>query len=88
MLEGDLTIASAPELKERLLEAVKSGKAIAVSLAGVRSLDITSIQLLWAACRQCQAEGGSLTLTAPVPAQIAAKMEAAGIPWASLVEGE
>ncbi len=58
-LEGAIDIASAAELKERLVQALKAGHEegtdVRVSIAGVEYLDVTAYQLLWAAEREARA---------------------------------
>ncbi len=56
-LEGAIDISSAAELKAALLDAVKSGKRIDVSLAQAGDLDVTAVQLLWAAKREAEQNG-------------------------------
>jgi len=56
-LEGAIDIACAEELKTLLLTAVESGSEVCVSLGGATRLDVTSVQLLWAAERQARATG-------------------------------
>jgi anti-anti-sigma factor len=48
-LEGAVDIASAAELKKLLLQALSSGERVHVALEGVTDLDVTVVQLLWAA---------------------------------------
>ncbi len=87
-LDGELNISSATGLKEKLARALESGEGIRVSLAGVSGLDITAMQLLWAARRQAELAGIPFTFAHPVPDQLAAGLRDAGIPLASLLEGE
>ena len=51
-LEGAIDIGSAAELKATLLNAVRAGKRIGVSLAQAGDLDVTAAQLLWAEAEQ------------------------------------
>jgi anti-anti-sigma regulatory factor len=53
-LEGAIDIGSAAELKATLLNAVRAGKRIGVSLAQAGDLDVTAAQLLWAAKREAE----------------------------------
>ena len=87
VLEGDITIASAAELKEKLSTALGFAREISVSLAGALSLDITAIQLFWAAARQSRPAGHPFRFEPPVPPQILASLEQAGISVPSLLEG-
>ena len=56
-LEGAIDIGCAAELKELLMEKLKSGAAVYVSLESATGLDITAVQLLWAAAREAQRVG-------------------------------
>lgn len=86
-LEGELNISSAPELKEKLVQALQSGAEVCVSLAGVSALDITAVQLLWAAVRQAATAGIPFTIAGPALESIVARMKEAGIACAPFLEG-
>lgn len=58
---GELSMASAAELKERLMQALASGRDLDIDGSGVEELDITSMQLLWAAARDFSRGGLGLT---------------------------
>jgi anti-anti-sigma regulatory factor len=51
-LHGDFSVTSAAELKEALLQGIASGKAVKVDLEHVGQIDLTVLQLLWAARRE------------------------------------
>lgn len=87
-LDGELNISSAAELKEKLLQALESGTGISVSLAGVSAVDITAVQLLWAARRQAQMAGIAFTFAPPIPDHVVALLRDAGLSRPSLLEGE
>lgn len=53
-LGGAIDVGCAAELKELLMEKLKSGAAVYVSLESATGLDITAVQLLWAAAREAQ----------------------------------
>ena len=77
-LEGEVTIASAAELKKLLLQALASGSELRVELEGATELDITSLQLLWAAGREARRSGRGFTLAGKVPEEISAMANDAG----------
>lgn len=87
-LEGEISIASAAPLKQELQTALASEKDIAVSLALASALDITAVQLLWAAAHEARLAGRRFTFDEPVPPSIATSLAGAGIPFASLLERE
>jgi anti-anti-sigma regulatory factor len=77
-LEGEVDIADARQLKEILLEAVGEGGAGRISLEMTTGLDVTAVQLLWAAEREARASGMVLALAGPVPPALRATVDAAG----------
>lgn len=77
-LEGEVDIADARRLQEILLEAVGEGEAARISLEMATGLDVTSIQLLWAAEREARASGRVLALEGRVPQALRATLDAAG----------
>jgi len=77
-LEGAIDIALAAELKKTLLDALKTGKAVLVALDANAGLDVTAIQLLWAAEREAKASGVRFTLDGEVPAGVSAALRDAG----------
>ena len=77
-LEGEVDIADARRLREILLEALGEGAGARISLETATGLDVTAIQLLWAAEREARASGIVLALEGPVPPPLRAAVEAAG----------
>lgn len=78
-LEGEVTIVCAAELKRVLLDALASGNKLRLDLKGATDLDITALQLLWAAEREARASGRSLTLAGAVPEEILVTVAEAGL---------
>jgi anti-anti-sigma factor len=77
-LEGDIDIASAAQLKEVLLEALALRGEAQISLETATGIDITAVQLLWAAEREAKASGVVLALKGPVPETLRATLHEAG----------
>jgi len=50
-LEGEFNVTSAAELKRLLLEGLASGKELHLDLDRASEIDVTALQLLWAAGR-------------------------------------
>ena len=65
--EGAVGIACAAELKGLLLEALASGKEVRVSFAGATCLDVTAVQLFWAAARHAKGAGIAFGTLGAVP---------------------
>lgn len=56
-LEGQVNIASAAELKTLLLDWLAAGKDLELDLDTAEDIDITVLQLLWAAGREASRVG-------------------------------
>jgi anti-anti-sigma factor len=64
MLEGELTVANAAELKNLLLEALAAkGDHIEVNLEGVTGLDLSFMQMMCSAARTARNRNKELSLT-------------------------
>jgi anti-sigma B factor antagonist len=59
-VEGELTITSAAELKEALLAALAAGTNLHLDLERAETIDVTVMQLLWAAGREADRTGIAL----------------------------
>jgi ABC-type transporter Mla MlaB component len=77
-LEGEVGIASAAELKELLLQALVSGKQVQVSLQSVTDLDVTAVELLWAARRQAKTSSVAFAFDGPIPSMVLSGLLQAG----------
>jgi anti-anti-sigma regulatory factor len=78
-LEGAVDISSAAELKALLLRALDSGKKVRVSLDKATVLDVTAVELLWAAEREGNKDGARFSYTGPAPAELSAELGEAGL---------
>ena len=58
---------AAAELKTALLDGLRSGQEVCVSIGGVTDLDVTAFQLLWAAEREAERLGARFRLEGPLP---------------------
>lgn len=56
-LRGSVDISQAADLKTLLCDAIASSPSVTIEAGEVSEMDITSIQLLWAAQRRARAEG-------------------------------
>jgi ABC-type transporter Mla MlaB component len=77
-LEGDIEVTGSAELKGMLMEAISSRKGVQVDLARVTDLDVTAVQLLWAAAREAEKAGMSFAIL-QVPESIACAGRQMGI---------
>jgi len=78
-LEGAVDIASAVEMKGILLNVLASKKEIRLALDDATEMDITAVQLLYAAERDAAKTGISFTLEGTVPDEISVAMTDAGL---------
>jgi anti-anti-sigma regulatory factor len=77
-LEGVIDIALAADLKATFLEALKSAKPVRVALNADVDLDVTAIQLLWAAEHEAKASNVSFVLDGCVPDAVSATLKETG----------
>jgi anti-anti-sigma regulatory factor len=87
-LEGDVNIFVAARLKQELAKALELTNDIRISLAGASFLDITAIQLLWAAARHARMQGRTFTFEPSPSPDTLANLHLAGISCATLLEGK
>jgi anti-sigma B factor antagonist len=79
-LEGEIDIRGAAELKQALLEALTAteGAALRIDLAQTTVMDITALQLLWAAARDAEQKEIAFSVAEPAPEGIVAIIRGAG----------
>ena len=77
-LQGAIDISLAAELKTTLLEALTSPGPLRVALSADADLDVTAIQLLWAAEREAKASHASFTLDGCVPDAVSTNLKMTG----------
>jgi anti-anti-sigma factor len=78
-LNGDVGICAARELKAALVEALAFSGVLKIDLAGVTAMDITTLQLLWAAQHAAAKAGTQVILARPMPEAVKQAMELAGM---------
>ncbi len=69
-LEGEINIGCAAELKDLLLQGLASGKELRVNVGRASELDVTALQLLWAAEREARKSAIKFVLAGAVPDEI------------------
>lgn len=77
-LEGAVDIHAAAQLKATLVEAIERGGTLHLSLESVTCLDVTALQLLWAAEQAARSAGIAVELEGPLPDSLAQQLKAAG----------
>jgi len=78
-LEGVIDISSAGELKGQLLKALEAGQPVSVSLGSATELDVTAVQLLWAAERKARGAGVSYSIAEAPPEPVLAALSEVGL---------
>jgi anti-anti-sigma factor len=86
-LEGAIDIASAAELKEALLKALEGGGEVRVSLDKLTGLDVTAVELLWAAGREAKKAGAAFSLVGQAPGEVLAALADAGLDLMQVFQG-
>ena len=77
-LRDDVSISAAAELKQLLLRALARGKEIHVDLACLSEIDVTALQILWAAEREAKGAGIGFSFVGQWPEDVAAALAVAG----------
>jgi len=77
-LQGDVNICSAAEFKQILLRALARGKDVRVDLSSVTELDLSALQLLWAAEREAKGAGVEFSFAGQCQQDVAFALAAAG----------
>ena len=77
-LEGEVDIAGAAEVKKLLLQALASEKEVRVELERTTGVDVTALQLLYAAEREAERSGVTVTVVGHVPEAISVAVRDAG----------
>lgn len=77
-LEGPMDISAAAQLKVALTDAIRCGGTLHLSLEHVTNLDVTAMQLLWAAERAARLAGVQIEVDQPLPQDLVAKLASAG----------
>jgi len=72
-LENTVSFTSADELKKLLLEGLASGKTLQLDLERAEEIDVTVMQLLWAAEREAARAGRGLVSRVAEAAAAAAR---------------
>jgi len=78
-LEGEVDISQADELRRVLLAALGEKREVRISLETATGIDITTVQLLWAAEREARGMGSVLALQGTVPEALSITVREAGL---------
>jgi len=78
-LEGRADIAEAAQLKNALLEAAAAQAGLRVEVSRATAVDVTAVQLLWAAQRQARQTGKPFEIAGPWNAEAEAQLKEMGL---------
>jgi anti-anti-sigma factor len=78
VLDGAIGIAQAAELKQLLVQSLESGLSVRIALEGVTDLDVTAVELLWAAEREARKSGVKFALQGQAPEAVLTALSEAG----------
>jgi hypothetical protein len=78
-LEGAIGIASSAELKRLLLQALELSADVRISVEDAIDLDVTAMQLLWAAKRMAGASGVAFAFQGKARERVSAVLAQAGL---------
>jgi anti-anti-sigma factor len=78
VLDGELTIQRASELKEAFMAHQLSGKTLHVDLSNVSAIDVSGLQLICSLHKTAQSCNGSVRIASPVPEPIRQTLKRTG----------
>lgn len=78
-LRGGIDIGCAQELKALLVQVLRDSSEVRVLLAELTDLDVTSVQLLWAARRAAKASSVEFEFEGQTPEPVSAALIEAGL---------
>jgi anti-anti-sigma regulatory factor len=78
-LQGAIDIFCAQELRELLVQGLKTASEVRVLLAGATDMDVTAVQLLWAARREAKASSVKFAFEGAAPEPVSAALAEAGL---------
>jgi anti-anti-sigma regulatory factor len=78
-LQGEVNIRCAAELKDLLIQTLALAGPLHIDLSAIKEIDITAIQLLWAAEREARKAGKEFLFVGTIPEIILAIVNHAGL---------
>jgi len=85
-LDGVVDISAAAELKAALLRAIEVGDEIRVSVNEAAELDVTALQLIWAAAREARLKSVGFALAWKAPESVRSFLASTGLTGLALLE--
>jgi anti-anti-sigma factor len=78
-LTGALDISSAADLRQLLMARMESSRRLCIDLSQASRVDVTAVQILWAARRHAGQHGIELHFIAPIDEEVQTSLDHAGI---------
>jgi anti-anti-sigma regulatory factor len=78
-LDDVVDIAQAADLKQILMEAIGSFESVRIEVSGASAIDVTAVQLLWAALSHASSTGKDLAIEGPWNEEIVRSLSCTGI---------
>ncbi|MGA7243713.1 MAG: STAS domain-containing protein [Terracidiphilus sp.] len=78
-LDDVVDIAQAAELKQILMEAIGSFAPVSIQVSGASAIDVTAVQLLWAALSHASTTGKEFAIVGPWDEEIERSLSCTGI---------
>jgi anti-anti-sigma factor len=78
-LKDVVDIAQAAELKRILMDAIASSPRVCIQLSAVTAIDVTAVQLLWAAVSHVSSVGADLVVNGPMNEEVERSFAGTGI---------
>lgn len=87
-LSGRYTVDKASELFSTLSTALAHHSAVQIDLSGVEELELSALQLFYAAARSARSKGGSLSFVGTVSDKVCRRLSGAGFSSAGPLSGK
>lgn len=78
-VQGELDLATSPELDQTLQRELRAGNHVVIDLSEIAFIDSTGLNTLITALRACDSNGGALAVSPSLPAQVRRVLEITGL---------
>jgi anti-sigma B factor antagonist len=78
-VRGDVDLSTSPELGETLTCAIDAGNSVVLDLSEVTFIDSTGLNTLIRVLKACETNGGALSISPNLPAQVSRVFEITGL---------
>jgi stage II sporulation protein AA (anti-sigma F factor antagonist) len=78
-VEGELDLATAPELKDIIEDQLGGGQHVILDLSALEFIDSSGLQAILLALKSADATSGTLRISSAIPSQVHRLLEIAGV---------